>query len=247
MSECSYYLSENKFRPIRPGSAGFPQPGHDVRLLDPETLREVAPGEEGMICCRTTTRACSCGTGTCPRKRRSCATTAGSSPATTPARRGRLHLVPRPQGRHHQELRLPRLAVRGRAGDEGASGGRRLRVHRRGGRAGQGAGGRVRDPAARAQPPTPTSCRVRPEHLAAYKAPKIVYLAHDFPRTKNGKILRREITPGRGGRGWLRPMMPRLRSSRPSRSSSRRRAGWTRRLDAIARPGPHRRACRLRR
>lgn len=33
MSECSYYLSENKFRPIRPGSAGFPQPGHEVRLL----------------------------------------------------------------------------------------------------------------------------------------------------------------------------------------------------------------------
>jgi acyl-coenzyme A synthetase/AMP-(fatty) acid ligase len=33
------------------------------------------------------------------------------------------------------------------------------------------------------------------EHLAAYKAPKVVYLARDFPRTRNGKILRREITP----------------------------------------------------
>ena len=33
------------------------------------------------------------------------------------------------------------------------------------------------------------------EKLAAYKAPKIVYLAKDFPRTRNGKILRREITP----------------------------------------------------
>jgi len=33
------------------------------------------------------------------------------------------------------------------------------------------------------------------DHLAAYKAPKRVYLAHDFPRTKNGKILRRQITP----------------------------------------------------
>jgi len=32
-------------------------------------------------------------------------------------------------------------------------------------------------------------------HLAAYKAPKIVYLAREFPRTQNGKILRREITP----------------------------------------------------
>jgi acyl-coenzyme A synthetase/AMP-(fatty) acid ligase len=34
------------------------------------------------------------------------------------------------------------------------------------------------------------------EHLAAYKAPKVVYLAKDFPRTRNGKILRREIGPG---------------------------------------------------
>ncbi len=50
MSEFSYYLSQSKLRPIRPGSAGFPQPGHDIRLLDPETLAEAAPGEEGMIC-----------------------------------------------------------------------------------------------------------------------------------------------------------------------------------------------------
>ena len=33
------------------------------------------------------------------------------------------------------------------------------------------------------------------EHLAAYKAPKAVYIATDFPRTKNGKILRRDINP----------------------------------------------------
>jgi len=33
------------------------------------------------------------------------------------------------------------------------------------------------------------------EHLASYKAPKVVYLAREFPRTKNGKILRRSITP----------------------------------------------------
>jgi acyl-coenzyme A synthetase/AMP-(fatty) acid ligase len=32
-------------------------------------------------------------------------------------------------------------------------------------------------------------------HLATYKAPKVVYLARDFPRTRNGKILRREIRP----------------------------------------------------
>jgi len=33
------------------------------------------------------------------------------------------------------------------------------------------------------------------QHLAAYKSPKRIYLARDFPRTKNGKILRREISP----------------------------------------------------
>jgi acetyl-CoA synthetase len=31
------------------------------------------------------------------------------------------------------------------------------------------------------------------QHLAAYKTPKTIYLAHDFPRTKNGKILRKDI------------------------------------------------------
>ena len=48
MSECSYYISHNVFHPIRPGSVGLPQPGHDVHLLDAE-CNEVATGEEGMI------------------------------------------------------------------------------------------------------------------------------------------------------------------------------------------------------
>lgn len=50
MSECSYYISHSKNNPIRPGSAGFPQPGHIVKLLDPDTLEEVGTNEEGMIC-----------------------------------------------------------------------------------------------------------------------------------------------------------------------------------------------------
>lgn len=49
MSELSYYISHNVYHPIRPGSAGFPQPGHDVRLLDADH-NEVPLGEEGMIC-----------------------------------------------------------------------------------------------------------------------------------------------------------------------------------------------------
>ena len=50
MSECSYYISHSKNNPIRPGSAGFVQPGHTVKLLDPDTLEEVGLEEEGMIC-----------------------------------------------------------------------------------------------------------------------------------------------------------------------------------------------------
>ena len=33
------------------------------------------------------------------------------------------------------------------------------------------------------------------KHLAAYKAPKVVYITDQFPRTKNGKILRRSVNP----------------------------------------------------
>lgn len=50
MSECSYYISHSVNNPIRPGSAGFVQPGHTVKLLDPNTLEEVDTEEEGMIC-----------------------------------------------------------------------------------------------------------------------------------------------------------------------------------------------------
>jgi acyl-coenzyme A synthetase/AMP-(fatty) acid ligase len=53
MSEFSYYLSQNKYAPIKPGSAGFPQPGHAIQLLDIETLNPVLPGDEGMICVPT--------------------------------------------------------------------------------------------------------------------------------------------------------------------------------------------------
>jgi acetyl-CoA synthetase len=50
MSEFSYYISHSTYRPIRPGSAGFVQPGHKVKILNPDTLEEVATEEEGMIC-----------------------------------------------------------------------------------------------------------------------------------------------------------------------------------------------------
>lgn len=48
MSEFSYYISQNKQQPIRPGAAGFAQPGHDIQLLNEEN-KPVEFGEEGMI------------------------------------------------------------------------------------------------------------------------------------------------------------------------------------------------------
>jgi len=49
MSECSYYLSQHPSKPIRPGSAGFPQPGHQIYLLD-ENMQPVEDEAEGMLC-----------------------------------------------------------------------------------------------------------------------------------------------------------------------------------------------------
>ena len=33
------------------------------------------------------------------------------------------------------------------------------------------------------------------DHIAAYKAPRVVHLVDDFPRTRNGKVLRRALRP----------------------------------------------------
>lgn len=49
MSECSYYLSQHPTHPVKPGSAGFPQPGHTIFLLD-ENMQPVADNQEGMLC-----------------------------------------------------------------------------------------------------------------------------------------------------------------------------------------------------
>ena len=84
----------------------------------------------------------------------------------------------------------------------------------RGRRARQAPRGRLRDPRTRAPRPRPrTLLAFGREHLASYKAPKVVYFAREFPRTRNGKILRREITPGLAiGRSGLSP-----RARSPSR------------------------------
>lgn len=196
MSEFSYYLSQSIHRPIRAGSAGFPQPGHQIQLLDPETLQVVAHGEEGMI----------------------------AVPESDPGLFLRYWNLPDETAKYRHDgyfftgdyAKVDEdgyLWFLGRKDDIIKSFGYRvspyevervLKSHPA-----------VADCACIgeeiekdkllvvayviAQPGTEVSAEqlqsFGQQHLAAYKAPKRIYLARDFPRTKNGKILRREISP----------------------------------------------------
>lgn len=197
MSEFSYYLCQTKSRPIRPGSAGFPQPGHPIQLLNPETLQAVAAGEEGMICV----------------------------PQDDPGLFLRYWNLPEETARHvHDGWFFTGDYARydadgyiwflGRKDDIIKSFGYRvspyeiervLKSHPA-----------VADCAAVGEelekdkvlvvayailhPDNTLSAdellQFGREHLAAYKAPKTIYFVKDFPRTKNGKILRRDVHPG---------------------------------------------------
>ena len=196
MSEFSYYLSQSVHRPIRAGSAGFPQPGHDVALLDPETLAPVAAGEEGMI----------------------------AIPESDPGLFLRYWQLPDETAKlRHDGYFFTGDHARvdadgywwflGRKDDIIKSFGYRVspyeveRVMK--------AHAAVADCACIGetvgkdklivvayvilQPNQSATAEelLRWSHtqLAAYKAPKRIYLARDFPRTKNGKILRRDIAP----------------------------------------------------
>ena len=196
MSEFSYYLSQSQYRAIRPGSAGFPQPGHNIKLLDPETLEEVATGEEGMI----------------------------SVPLDDPGVFLRYWNLDEETAKYKHDNYFftgdyakydadGYIWFLGRKDDIIKSFGYRVspyeieRVYK--------GHPDVADCAAVAEElekdkvlvvlyvilkPVATATAddlvaFGKQHLAAYKAPKTVYLAHDFPRTKNGKILRKDIKP----------------------------------------------------
>lgn len=197
MSEFSYYLSQSIHRPIRPGSAGFPQPGHDIRLLNPETMEPVAAGEEGMICV----------------------------PDTDPGLFLRYWNLDEETRKYKHDGYFftgdyakydadGYIWFLGRKDDIIKSFGYRVspyeieRVYK--------GHPDVADCAAIGEeiekdkllvvayvilkPDAKTSAddllQFGKQHLAAYKTPKTIYLAHDFPRTKNGKILRKDINAG---------------------------------------------------
>jgi acyl-coenzyme A synthetase/AMP-(fatty) acid ligase len=196
MSEFSYYLSQNKLRPVRPGSAGFPQPGHDVKLLDPETLGEAPAGEEGMIAI--------------PADDPGLFIEYWNLPDETARLKHDGWFFTGDYARYDAEGYLWFL---GRKDDIIKSFGYRVspyeveRVMKSHPAVADcaciaeeaGADKRLVVAYVIAQPGSAITAdellAFGRERLAAYKAPKVVYLAKDFPRTRNGKILRRDITP----------------------------------------------------
>ena len=196
MSEFSYYLSQTKSRPIRPGSAGFPQPGHHIKLLDPEALQEVAVGEEGMICV--------------PDDDPGLFLQYWNMPEETAKLRhdgwfftgdyarydadgyiwflGRKDDIIKSFGYRVSPYEIERVLKSHPAVADCAAVGEELE----------------KDkvlvvayviPQPNSQTTADNFLAFGREHLAAYKAPKTVYLATDFPRTKNGKILRKDLQP----------------------------------------------------
>jgi acyl-coenzyme A synthetase/AMP-(fatty) acid ligase len=196
MTECSYYLCETKERPIRPGSAGFAQPGHDVKLLDPTTWQEVDVDEEGMLCIPTDDPLLFLRYWNQPDE-------------TAAVFHGRWFLT----GDFARRDADGYIWFLGRHDDLINSFGYRVSPHEiervlKGHPA-------VADCAALGETLAPDKVLVvayvvlhpgasdgpdhilawSREHLASYKAPRIVYVVDDLPRTRNGKVLRRRLAP----------------------------------------------------
>jgi acyl-coenzyme A synthetase/AMP-(fatty) acid ligase len=196
MTECSYYISQARRCAVRAGSAGAVQPGHDVKLLDPETLREVPTGEEGMLCIS--------------RRDPALLLRYWERPAETAAVfRGDWFLT----GDYARLDADGYLWFLGRRDDLINTFGYRVSPHEvervlKDHPA-------VADCAAIGEEVSPSKTVVaayvvaRPggalqaddvmayarRHLASYKAPRVVHLVDDLPRTRNGKVLRRALRP----------------------------------------------------
>ena len=196
MTECSYYLCQTRARPIRPGSAGFVQPGHDVKLLDPATWREVGPDEEGMLCIARDDPGLMLGYWNRPDETAACFHDGwyltGDYARRDPdgyvwflGRRDDLinsfgyrvspHEIERVLKEH------PDVADAAAAGEE-VGRDKILVVAYAVARPGSAL--------------TADACLAYArQRLATYKAPRIVYLVDELPRTRNGKVLRRALQP----------------------------------------------------
>jgi acyl-coenzyme A synthetase/AMP-(fatty) acid ligase len=194
MSEFSYYLSQSIFRPIRPGSAGFPQPGHNIRLLNPETMEPVATGEEGMICVPDSDpglflRYWNLDEETRKYKHDGYFFTGDYAKYDADGYiwfLGRKDDIIKSFGYRVSPYEIervykghPDVADCASVGEEIEKDKLLVVVYV------------ILKPDAKVT--ADELVQFGKQHLAAYKAPKTVYLANDFPRTKNGKILRKDI------------------------------------------------------
>ncbi len=196
MSEFSYYLSQSVHRPIRAGSAGFPQPGHDVKLLDPETRVEVAAGDEGMIAISEDDpglflRYWNLDEETAKYKHHGYFFTGDYAKIDQDGYLwflGRRDDIIKSFGYRVSPYEVERVLKSHPGVADCACVGEEIEKDKL-----------IVAAYVIAQPGQTVSADellgFGQQHLAAYKAPKRVYLAKDFPRTKNGKILRREIAP----------------------------------------------------
>ncbi len=195
MSEFSYYLSQSQYRPIRPGSAGFPQPGHNIKLLNPDTLEEVEMGEEGMISVPMDDPGLflsywNLGEETAKYKHDNYFFTGDYANYDADGYiwfLGRKDDIIKSFGYRVSPYEIervykghPDVADCAAVGEELEKDKLLVVIY------------------VILKPDTNTSpddlLAFGKQHLAAYKTPKTVYLAHDFPRTKNGKILRKDIS-----------------------------------------------------
>ncbi|PPC96473.1 acyl-CoA synthetase [Methylotenera mobilis] len=194
MSEFSYYLSQSKFRPIRAGSAGFPQPGHDIQLLNPDTREPVATGEEGMICVTDTDpglflRYWNLDDETKKYKHDGYFFTGDYAKYDADGYiwfLGRKDDIIKSFGYRVSPYEIervykghPDVADCAAIGEEIEKDKLLVVIYV------------ILKPEVSVTPDD--LLQFGKQHLAAYKSPKTVYLAKDFPRTKNGKILRKDI------------------------------------------------------
>jgi acetyl-CoA synthetase len=194
MSEFSYYLSQNKYRPIRAGSAGFPQPGHNIQLLNPETLEPVPTGEEGMICVPDTDpglflRYWNLEEETRKYKHDGWFFTGDYARYDADGYiwfLGRKDDIIKSFGYRVSPYEIERVYKSHPAVADCAAVGEELEKDKL-----LVVTYVILQPNAHVSPDE--LLKFGKEHLAAYKSPKTVYLTKDFPRTKNGKILRKDI------------------------------------------------------
>lgn len=194
MSEFSYYLSQSVFRPIRPGSAGFPQPGHAIQLLNPDTLEALPPGEEGMICVPDSDpglflRYWNLDEETAKYKHDGWFFTGDYARYDADGYiwfLGRKDDIIKSFGYRVSPYEIERVYKSHPAVADCAAVGEELEKDKL-----------LVVTYVILQPDASVTAdellAFGKQHLAAYKTPKTVYLTKDFPRTKNGKILRKDI------------------------------------------------------